>query len=78
MYISAHEAEMLMRERTKDALREAKRDRLGRMANFARPGLLDRGLANVGGLMIAAGRKLQARNMPVRTGLTGSPSPATQ
>jgi len=28
MYISAHEAEMMMRERTKDALREAERERL--------------------------------------------------
>jgi hypothetical protein len=78
MYINAYEAEMLMRERTKDALRKVERERLGRMTKPARPGLLDPVWATVGGLMISAGKKLQARGAPVQSGLTGAPSPARQ
>ncbi|MBM4465908.1 MAG: hypothetical protein FJ014_10205 [Chloroflexi bacterium] len=78
MYINAYEAEMLMRERTKNAFHEAERERLGRMANPARVGLLDPVLASVGGLMITAGKKLQARRAPLQSGLTGAPSPARQ
>ncbi|MGA9350188.1 MAG: hypothetical protein WBW48_15495 [Anaerolineae bacterium] len=76
MYINAYEAEMLMRERSKNALREAERERLGRMANPARPELLGQALVTIGGLLISTGKKLQARRAPVQTGLTGSASPA--
>ncbi|MBM4466211.1 MAG: hypothetical protein FJ014_11775 [Chloroflexi bacterium] len=78
MYISAHEAELLMRERTKDALREAERERLGRMVNSARPGLLGQALVSIGGLLISTGKKLQARHAPLQAGFMGLPSPASQ
>lgn len=78
MYINAYEAEMLMRERSKDALRRAGRERLSRMANPARPGLLDRALTSIGDLLISTGKKLQARRAPAQAALTGSPSPARQ
>jgi hypothetical protein len=65
----------LGQERMKDTMREVEQDRLIRLANSARPGLPDRVLASVGGLLISAGQKLQEREMPVKTGLTGSPSP---
>jgi hypothetical protein len=73
-----YEAEQAMEERVKDALREVKQDRLIRLANSARPGLPDRVLASIGGLLISTGRKLQGRHAPVHTGFTGSPSPASQ
>ena len=73
-----YEAEQVMEERVKDALREVKQARLIRMANSARPGHLDQILASVGGLLISTGQKLQGRHAPVQTGLTGSPSPASQ
>lgn len=76
MYINTYETEMLARERIKDALREAERERLGRMANPARPEFLDQALVSIGGLLISAGKKLQGRCAPVQTCLTGSPSPA--
>jgi hypothetical protein len=71
-------AEMLMWERSKDALRAAKQERLDRKAGSTRPGLLDRALASVGSLLISAGKKLQARHAPVQPHLTSSPSPASQ
>lgn len=76
MHITPHEAEMLMRERTKDAQREAKQLRLRRLANSVRPRLLDRVLASIGGLLLCAGKRLQERYAAHRTGLTRSPSPA--
>ena len=71
-------AEMLMWERSKDALCEAERKRLGRKASPARSGLLDRALASVGSLLISAGKKLQARYTPVQARWTSSPSPTSQ
>lgn len=71
-------AEMLMWERSKDALCEAERERLGRKASPARSRLLNRALASVGSLLISAGRKLQARYTPVQARLTSSPSPTSQ
>lgn len=68
----------VIQERVKDRIREAERERLIRLANSARPGLLDPVLASIGGLLISVGKKLQRRHAPVQTGLTGSPSPATQ
>ena len=59
-------------------VREAERERLGRMVGSARPGLLDRALANIGALLILTGKKLQARHAPVQTWLAGSPSRASQ
>ena len=53
--------EMLMWERSKDALCEAEWERLGRKIGPTRSGLLDRALASVGSLLISAGKKLQAR-----------------
>ena len=78
MQLSLYEAQMVRKERVKDALRKAEQERLRRVAGSARPRLLDPILASVGGLMIAAGKKLQERHAPVQTGLTGSPSPASQ
>ena len=71
-------AEMLMWERSKDASREAKQERLGRRAGSVRAGLLDRALASVGSLLISAGQKLQARYTPVLARLTNSPSPTSR
>jgi hypothetical protein len=73
-----YEVEQVMKERVKDALHEVEQARLIRMANSARPGLPDRVLASVGGLLISSGKKLQGRHATVQTGLTGSPSPASQ
>jgi len=78
MYINAYEAEMLVRERSKDALRKVERERLGRMANPARSEFLDQALVGIGGLLISTGKKLQARRAPAQAALTGSPSPARQ
>ncbi len=78
MYINTYELEMLMRERTKDARRKAERERLGQMANPARPEFLDQALVSIGSLLISTGKKLQARRAPVQSGLTGAPSPARQ
>jgi len=73
-----YEAEMLMKERTKAILREAERERLGRMVNSARPGLLSQALVNIGGLLISIGKKLQARHALLQAGFKGFPSPASQ
>jgi hypothetical protein len=70
--------ELMAERRPREAVREAERERLGRMVSSARPGLLDRALANIGGLLIFTGKKLQARHAPVQTWLTGSPSRASQ
>ena len=81
MYFSPHEAQMIMEERVKDALREAEQVRLGQVANSARPRLLDRlgsasgVVASIGGLLLSPGKKLQERHAPVKTGLTVSQSP---
>ena len=81
MYFNAYEAQMMMEERVKDALREAEQKRLGRVANPARPRLLDRlgsasgVVASIDGLLLSAGKKLQERHAPVKTGLTVSQSP---
>jgi len=75
MYLNSYEAQMMMEERVKDALRKAEQERLGRVANSARLRLLDRALANVGGLLLSAGKKLQERHAPVKAGLTASQSP---
>ena len=82
MYLNPYEAQMMMEERVKDALREAEQERLKRVANSARPRLLDR-LASasgvvarsIGGLLLSAGKKLQERHAPVKAGLTASQSP---
>ena len=71
-------AEMLMWERSKDALCKAERKRLGRKAAPARSGLLNRALASVGSLLISAGRKPQAQSPPVQAHLARSPSPTSQ
>ena len=73
-----YEAEQIMEERVKGALREVKQARLIRMSSSARSGPLYQVLASVGGLLISTGKKLQGRHAPVHTGLTGSPSPASQ
>ena len=81
MYFNPYEAQMMMEERVKDALREAEQERLGQLANSARLRLLDRlgsasgVVASVGGLLLSAGKKLQERHAPVKTGLTVSQSP---
>ena len=75
MYFNPYEAQMMMEEPVKDALREAEQERLGRVANPARLRLLDRVVASIGGLLLSAGKKLQERHAPVKTGLTVSPSP---
>lgn len=48
-------------EQWKDLLREAEKERLIREIRGTRPGLLDRVLASVGGLLISVGTKLQMR-----------------
>jgi hypothetical protein len=70
--------ELMAQRRPGEAMQEAKRERLGQMVESARPGLPDQALASVGGLLISAGKKLQARHAPVQPHLTGSPSPASQ
>jgi hypothetical protein len=74
MYFNPYEAQTMMKERVKDALREAEQERLGRVANSARLRLLDRVVASIGGLLLSAGKKLQERHAPVKTGLTVSQS----
>ena len=75
MYFNPYEAEIMMKEHVKDALREAEQKRLGRVANSARPRLLDRlgsgsgVVASIGGLLLSAGKQLQERHAPVKTGL---------
>jgi hypothetical protein len=71
-------AELLMSERSKDVLREAEQDRLGRKVPPARPRILDQTLAGVGGLLVSTGRKLQARQSSAQNSLRGSPSPASR
>ena len=61
-------------ERMKDTMRKAEQDRLIRLANSARPGLPDRVLASIGGVLISAGQKLQGRCAPAQTGFARSPS----
>jgi hypothetical protein len=65
----------LGQERMKDITREVEQDRLIQLANAARLGLPDRVLVSIGGVLISAGQKLQGQETPVRTGLTGPPSP---
>jgi len=69
MYFNPYEAEIMMKEHVKDALREAEQKRMGRVANSARPRLLDRVVASIGGLLLSAGKQLQERHAPVKTGL---------
>jgi hypothetical protein len=78
MYMTPLEAEMLMKERTKEALRETEHRRLMRLASAGRPRPLDRALAGIGGLLLSAGEWLQKRYGTDRTGLARSPSPATR
>ena len=78
MYINAYEAQMMMGERVKDSLRKAEQERLRQLANPARPRFLDQALASVGGAMISAGKKLQARHVPAQALLIGSSSPTSQ
>jgi hypothetical protein len=75
MYFNPYEVQMIMEERVKDALREANKKDWGRVANSARPRLLDQVVASIGGLLLSAGKKLQERHAPVKTGLTVSQSP---
>jgi len=78
MHMTPLEAEMLMRERTEEALREAEQRRLRRLASADRPRLLDRALAGIGGLLLSAGERLQKRYGTNQTGLASTPSPATR
>ena len=75
MFVNPSVVQIYMEERVKDALREAEQERLRRVANPARLRLLDRVVASVGGVLISAGKKLQARHAPVQTALAASPSP---
>jgi hypothetical protein len=67
MYFNLYEAEIMMKERVKDELREAEQHRLGRVANSARPRLLHQlgsasgVVASIGGLLLSAGKQLQER-----------------
>ena len=75
MFVNPSLVQMHMEERVKDALRKAEQERLERVANSARPRLLDRALASIGGLLLSAGKRLQARHAPLQTALAASPSP---
>lgn len=68
----------LAEERMRDNMREGEHARLMRMARPVGPGLLDQALASIGGLLLSAGERLQERYALAETGLTGSPSLATQ
>ena len=74
MYFNPYEAQMIMEERVKDALREAEQERLRRVANSARPRLRDRAVASIDSLLLSAGKKLQEHHAPVKPGLTVSRS----
>jgi hypothetical protein len=68
MHFNAFEAQTMMEDRVREALREAERERLRRVANSARPRLLARVVASIGGLLLSAGKKLQecqGRSEPV-------------
>jgi hypothetical protein len=78
MNINEYEALMMRQERVKDSLRKAQREQLAQPGNLVRPGLLDRAVARVGGMMISAGRKLQARCVLADALLVDSPAPAIQ
>ena len=66
---------LVRREQNKDLVREAERARLRRAANAARPRLLARVAAGIGRFLLSAGKELQERYTPVKTGLTVSQSP---
>lgn len=66
-------AGQLAEELMQDGMREGKHARLMRMARSVRIGPMDRILAGVGGPLVSAGNKLQARPAPHRRDLTGSP-----
>ena len=75
MCFNPYAVQMMMEERVMDALREAEQNRLGRVASSAKIGLLDRVLARIGVSLISAGKELQERHAPVKTGLMVSQSP---
>jgi len=78
MHFNPYEAQMMREERVKDALRKMGQKQLERGVNSARPRLLNRALASVGGLLLSAGKTLQERHAPVQARLTSSPSPTNQ
>jgi hypothetical protein len=75
MCLDPYEAQMMRNERVKDSLREAEQERLGQVANSARPRLLDRVVASIGSLLLSTGKKLQERGEQFKTGLTISQLP---
>jgi hypothetical protein len=56
---------IMVKEHQRELLEEAKRVRLVREAKPANHGFVDHLLADIGGLLISAGTKLQARCKPV-------------
>jgi hypothetical protein len=78
MTINVYEAQMMRQERIKDSMRKARQQQLGQLERPLTSRVLDQALASVGGVMISAGKKLQARHAPAKTLLTRSPSPASQ
>jgi hypothetical protein len=74
MYFNPYKVRMMAKERVKDLLREAEQVRLRRVANSARPRLVGRVVASIGGLLLSAGKKPQERHAPVKTDLTVSRS----
>ena len=75
MFCSPGLFHIYMEERVKEALRKGEQERLRQVANPTRPRLLDRALASIGGLLLSAGKRLQARHAPVQTALAASPPP---
>jgi hypothetical protein len=72
VYLNPYEAQKMMEERVKDALRETERERLRRVPNSASPRLMDRVVAGIGGLLLSAGKKLQDFHPPGKAGVTVS------
>jgi hypothetical protein len=78
MHFNEFVAHTVAEERFKDVRRELEQERLQHLANPSRRGVLEPVLAHFGGLLIAAGKKLQERHMPAQGGLEGAASPTSQ
>jgi ribosomal protein S3 len=61
------------REMQRDALREAERRRMVRLAQAGRPGLAERLSGRMSGLLAAARERLQEQRIPSPTPQTGRP-----